>query len=96
NQYEFLYRALVSSLSDISRPIRGTHFRKYINQMGKEGFNRQFQGITVELQQTLPKQNVGLYFPAVDHFETGHISSQVYQTRNPRLLHKKTPNDQTQ
>ncbi|WAR17005.1 PTPRM-like protein [Mya arenaria] len=53
NQYEFLYSALVSSLSDISRPIRGTHFRKYINQMGKEGFNRQFQEIATDLAGSL-------------------------------------------
>ncbi|XP_052762045.1 tyrosine-protein phosphatase non-receptor type 7-like [Mya arenaria] len=51
NQYEFLHRALVSSLSDISKPIRGTHFRQYINQMGEEGFNRQFQ----EMQTVLEK-----------------------------------------
>ncbi|XP_052763147.1 receptor-type tyrosine-protein phosphatase mu-like [Mya arenaria] len=51
NQYEFLHRALVSSLSDISKPIRGTRFRQYINQMGEEGFNRQFQ----EMQTVLEK-----------------------------------------
>ncbi|XP_052764461.1 receptor-type tyrosine-protein phosphatase alpha-like isoform X2 [Mya arenaria] len=51
SQYEFLYRALVNSLSDISKPIRGTRFRQYINQMGKKGFNRQFQ----EMQTVLEK-----------------------------------------
>ncbi|WAR17014.1 PTPRM-like protein [Mya arenaria] len=51
SQYEFLHRALVCSLSDISKPIRGTHFRQYINQMGREGFNRQFQ----EMQTILEK-----------------------------------------
>ncbi|XP_052762057.1 tyrosine-protein phosphatase non-receptor type 20-like [Mya arenaria] len=53
SQYEFLHRALVCSLSDISKPIRGTHFRQYINQMGREGFNRQFQEIATDLTGSL-------------------------------------------
>ncbi|XP_052762069.1 tyrosine-protein phosphatase corkscrew-like [Mya arenaria] len=53
NQYEFLHKALVCSLSDISKPIRGKHFRQYMRQMGDEDFNGQFQ----EMQTILEKQS---------------------------------------
>ncbi|XP_052764455.1 receptor-type tyrosine-protein phosphatase kappa-like [Mya arenaria] len=51
NQYDFLYRALVCSLSDISKPVRGKYFRQYMKQMGDEDINGQFQ----ELQNVLGK-----------------------------------------
>ncbi|XP_052762055.1 receptor-type tyrosine-protein phosphatase U-like [Mya arenaria] len=43
NQYKFLHRAPVCSLSDISKPIRGKYFRQYMGQMSDEDFNGQFQ-----------------------------------------------------
>ncbi|WAR17001.1 LAR-like protein [Mya arenaria] len=44
-------RALVCSLSDISKPIRGKYFRQYMRQMGNEDFDGQFQ----EMQTVLEK-----------------------------------------
>ncbi|WAR17188.1 LAR-like protein [Mya arenaria] len=44
-------RALVCSLSDISKPIRGKYFRQYMRQMGDEDFDGQFQ----EMQTVLEK-----------------------------------------
>ncbi|XP_052762039.1 receptor-type tyrosine-protein phosphatase kappa-like [Mya arenaria] len=51
NQYVFLHRALVCSLSDISKPVRGKYFRQYMKQMGDEDINGQFQ----EMQNVLGK-----------------------------------------
>ncbi|XP_052762555.1 receptor-type tyrosine-protein phosphatase F-like isoform X2 [Mya arenaria] len=53
NQYQFLHRALVCSLSDISKQIRGKHFRQYMKQMEDEDFSRQFQ----EMQTVLEKSS---------------------------------------
>ncbi|XP_052765393.1 receptor-type tyrosine-protein phosphatase mu-like isoform X2 [Mya arenaria] len=53
NQYQFLHRALVCSLSDISKQIRGKHFRQYMNAMEEEDFSRQFQ----EMQTVLEKSS---------------------------------------
>ncbi|WAR17062.1 PTPRT-like protein, partial [Mya arenaria] len=56
NQYEFLHKALVCSLSDISKPIRGKYFRQYMRQMGDEDFNGQFQEMQTILEKPSDKE----------------------------------------
>ncbi|XP_052783017.1 receptor-type tyrosine-protein phosphatase mu-like [Mya arenaria] len=56
NQYEFLHKALASSLSDISKPIRGKHFRQYMRQMGDKDFNGQFQEMQTVLERPSDKE----------------------------------------